>query len=1143
MEARPSRFVELCARTSFSFLAGATPPELMVHRAAELGYDAIGIADRDGLYGIVRAQEEGERQGVRVIVGCELTLEQEGLDVPDVPGKPTTITVLVENHAGYTNLCKILTASHARHPKSQPTRRADNLDEDELPRNTFAGIPLSFVVKHAAGLWALADATLPIAELRRAFGHRLSISVHLHKDGEDRVRVTRALDAARIHGVPLCATNRVLFAKAGDKPVFDVLHCIREGKTLDEAGRDLLPNAEPHLKGEEEMLRLFSLHPDWVVRTRTIADACRFSIKELSYRFPYEISDLVDRDFRRDSGPDSRGETSDAGAPRETADQALRRLTEQGARTRYCTTPNAVVPDKVTAQIEKELALIEKLEVAPYFLSVRAIIDMARRRDILCQGRGSAANSAVCYCLGITAVDPARSNMLFERFLSAERREPPDIDVDFEHERREEIIQEIYETYGRDRAAMVSEVISYRAKSSLRDVGKVFGLSLEQVERLAGVVSWWDGVSAVSESRLAAIGFSSTDPRVRRTVSLARAIQGFPRHLSIHVGGFVLSAAPICEVAPVEPATMQDRTIVPWDKDDIDTLGFFKVDVLGLGMLTAIRKCLDLVRDDLQTRARTDPSYAAGDRAGLAHGTAIERLASIPAEDPEVYAALCRADTVGVFQIESRAQMAMLPRLRPQCFYDLVVEVAIVRPGPIQGGMVHPYLRRRTGEEKHDPPHPALAPILERTLGVPLFQEQVMQIAIVGAGYTGGEADRLRRDMAAWRKTGSLEKHHQRLLVGFRERGISEEFGEQLFKQIQGFGEYGFPESHAASFALLVYASAWLKVHYPAEFAAALVNSQPMGFYSPSTLLQDAQRHGVMLAPIDVGVSDWDCVCFVAPASSPASPPASPPASSPASTPSASRVRAIRLGLRLVSGLGEEAGRRIEKARADHHFASVEDLIARARLDRKEVVVLAESGALDELCGGRREAIWSVVAPRAAVLFEGAESEEARPLLAKMSRAEQLVLDYERTGLSVADHPMKLLRARLPKQTLSSRDIMALRSKTKVIVAGMVICRQRPGTASGVVFVTMEDEYGFSNLVLWSKVFEKYRHEATTSRLLLVHGRIERSDDPKGGSSTRGGWKAADPDAPQSVVYVIADRIERLDAHLPSLGSMSRDFH
>jgi len=1322
---RPKRFVELSARTNFSFLSGATPPELMVFRAAELGYDAIAITDRDGIYGIVRAHEEGEKQGVRVIVGCELTLEQEGLDVPAIPGKPTTLTVLVENHVGYTNLCKILTRSHERHPKSRPTARTENLDEDELPKNTFAGIPLSFVCQHAEGLWALADATLPIGELHRAFGPRLSIAVHLHKDGEDRARVTRAEAAARTHAVALCATNRVLFANVDDKPTHDVLHCIREGLTLDEAGRDLLPNAEPHLKSEEEMLRLFSLHPAWIDRSRVIADRCRFSIKELSYRFPYEISDLVHRDFQ--------------GVVGETADQALRRLTEQGVVERY---PDGI-PEKVRAQIDKELELISKLEVAPYFLSVRAIVDMARRRDILCQGRGSAANSAVCYVLGITAVDPARSNLLFERFLSAERREPPDIDVDFEHERREEVIQEIYSTYGRDRAALVCEVVSYRAKSALREVGKVFGFSLEQVERLAGVVSWWDGVSAVSESRLKAIGLSAHDPAVRRTVSMARALQGFPRHLSIHVGGFVLSAAPLDKVAPVEPATMENRTIIPWDKDDIDTLGFFKIDVLGLGMLTALRKALDLVRDN----AKVEPSYAL---PRLVNGTAIERLAAIPAEAPEVYDALCNADTVGVFQIESRAQMAMLPRLQPRRFYDLVIEVAIVRPGPIQGGMVHPYLRRRMGEEPAESPHPILNPILDRTLGVPLFQEQVMQIAIVGAGYTGGEADRLRRDMAAWRKTGSLEKHRERLLTGFRERGISEEFGERLYKQIHGFAEYGFPEcvvgetlvldastgkrvpiedvvtrraklkttfacdshlrlrerkviearasgprevyrlrtalgrellataehplrtmegwkglgslkpgdrvaaarrlriegirrstkpeivaesrlaaaghplspsvfelgphdigallaeigaletssrelaeqvqhlhlrigrvaqvvecgdrllvaaatsvdetsdvvwdrvvsvehvgvretydlsiegdanflandfvvhnSHSASFSLLVYASSWLKVHYPAEFAAALINSQPMGFYSASTILQDAQRHGVPLAPIDIGVSNWDCSTFRV---------------GHGTEDGEIRKTFIRLGLRLVNQLGEEAGKRIAAARAERHFESIEDLTARARLDRKELVALAESGALDELAGGRRESIWKVVAPRASGMFDGAESEEPKPRLGKMTRAEQLVLDYERTGVSVDDHPLKLLRPKLPKKTLSSKDIMYLRSGTKVSVAGMVICRQRPGTASGVVFVTMEDEFGFSNLVLWTKVFDKYRDVATASRLLMVHGKIERSDDPKG-------KRAADPNVPQSVVYVIAEKLERLDDAMPSMVGMSRDFH
>jgi error-prone DNA polymerase len=1080
----PSSYVELSVRTNFSFLSGATPPELMVFRAAELGYDTIAITDRDGLYGIVRAYEEGQRQGIRIVTGCELTLEEA----------PTTLTVLVENHEGYRNLCKILTESHKRHPKSLPKSaiRATYLDEVELPRNTFAGIPLEFVLENAAGLWAIADAGLLATEgsadahharlpkLVHAFGPRLSIAVHLHKDGEDRARITQAEEASRAHRVPICATNRVLYARPEHKPILDVLHCIREGKTLDEARRALFPNAEAHLKSEEEIRHLFAGNPDYLARSRFIADRCLFSIKELSYRFPYEITDLVHRDFRGEIG--------------ETAMQALRRLTAQGARERY----GDIVPAKVKEQIDKELSLIEALKVAPYFLSVRAIVDMARRRDILCQGRGSAANSAVCYCLGITAVDPARSNTLFERFLSAERREPPDIDVDFEHERREEVIQEIYQTYGRDRAAMVCEVISYRAKSALREVGKVFGLSLEQVERLASVVSWWDGMSAVNESRLAAIGLSAGDARIRHTLAMARTLQGFPRHLSIHVGGFVISAAPLTEVAPVEPATMEDRTIIPWNKDDIDTLGFFKVDVLGLGMLTAIRRCLDFVKS-----APVVPP-------GLRGGGAIERLAAIPAEDPAVYDSLGNADTVGVFQIESRAQMAMLPRLRPKCFYDLVVEVAIVRPGPIQGGMVHPYLRRKAGEEAADPPHPLLAPILERTLGVPLFQEQVMQIAIVGAGYSGGEADRLRRDMASWRRTGSLERHRSRLLEGFRERGIPAEFGERLYQQIHGFAEYGFPESHAASFALLVYASAWLKVHYPAEFAAALVNSQPMGFYSPSTLLQDAQRHGVRLLPIDVIESGWDCAIV-----------------------RDETAAAIRLGLRLVNGLGEDAGRRIESAKP---YANAADVVARARLDRKEAMALAESGALDAISHGRREAIWDVLVPRPEALFEGTNAVGARPRLRRLTRPEQLVLDYERTGVSVDDHPMRLLRPSLPKRYVSSREITSLSVGTRVTAAGLVICRQRPGTASGVVFITMEDEHGFLNIVLWSKIFDEFRHVATTARLLIVHGRIERSDDPKGA-------RIPNPSVAHSVIYVIAERLERLDAKLPHLESMSRDFH
>jgi len=1099
-------FVELAARTHFSFLRGGSSPRALVERAARLGYDAIGVADCDGLYGIVRTLEATDELGVRLVVGCEIAIDGEG---------PASLWLHVANATGYRNLCRILTDSHARHPKGKARR-----EDEGVARNQFAGIPLDQVCACAEGLWCLVPPTTAssIAKLEPAFGERLSIAAWRHLDGEDDVRIAQVEQLSRETGVAVCATNRVLFADPGDKPVLDVLHCIREGVTLDEAGRALLPNAEAHLRSRDAMVALFADHPDWLARSLVVADACRFSMRELQYRFPCEL---------------------DAPAfPGETPDEALRRLTAEGARRRW---PGGL-PAATAAQIDKELALIAELKVAPYFLSVQTIVDIARSNDILCQGRGSAANSAVCYCLGITAVDPSRANLLFERFLSLERREPPDIDVDFEHERREEVIQAIYEKYGRERAAMVSEIISYRGKSALREVGKVFGLSLEQSGRLADLVSWWDKLEALQPERVRQCGFDPGDPRVGQVLGMAYAIQGFPRHLSIHVGGFVLSAEDLVNVAPVEPATMPNRTVIPWDKDDMDTLGFFKVDVLGLGMLTAIRKALGLVHPPPSARRDPTPlaprpaSRAGGTLAQMDRGDAragappallarrgaggvesyIDLLARIPAEDPLVYDALCAADTVGVFQIESRAQMAMLPRLRPRKFYDLVVEVAIVRPGPIQGGMVHPYLRRRNNEEPADLPHPSLGPILERTLGVPLFQEQVMQIAIVGAGYTGGEADQLRRDMAAWRRNGKLARHRDKLLAGFERSGISQEMGERLYQSIQGFAEYGFPESHAASFALLVYASSWLKVHHPAAFAAALVNSQPMGFYSPGTLVKDAEHHGVDVLPARVDASDWDCTLE-------------------------GDDHGLRLGLRLVKGLGEEAGRRIEQGRRARPFASVEDLVGRAGLDKREVEALAHAGALVGFGLGRREAMWKVRAPRlhppgppprkqggggvslgatAQDLFSGIELGDELPELPPLSRAEQLVLDYETTGVAVKDHAMNVVRPRLPAHYKSARDLNDVPHGTRVSTAGMVICRQRPGTASGVVFVTMEDETGFVNLILWAKTFEKMRHVATTSSMLVAHGKVERQGD---------------------VIYVVPDRLEPLS--LMEVPGMSRDFH
>jgi error-prone DNA polymerase len=1044
-----TRYVELNARTNFSFLRGGSSPAELVKAARDLDYDAIGVTDCDGLYGMVRAHEEAKKQGTRLVVGCELTMDPQG-----------SLVVFVENHEGYTNLCHLLTESHRRHVKGVPRK-----PEEGVPRNAHAGLPMAAVCARAAGLWALVPPIPHASEddlllLRQAFGNRLSLSIHRHVDGVDPLRLESVLRHFKRFRVPVCATNAVRYATREAKLVFDVLHCIRECVTLDEAGRALTSNAEAHLKGQEEMCALFADHLEWIERTREIADACTFRITDLHYQFPYVVGD--------------------SSSVAESPDARLRRLTHAGAADKY----GEVLPDQVAAQIEKELDLIARLKVAPYFLSVEQIVQMARTRDILCQGRGSAANSAVCYCLGITAVDPARSNLLFERFLSAERSEPPDIDVDFEHDRREEVIQAIYEKYGREHAAMVSEVICYRGKSALREVGKAFGFSLEQIDRLSSVVSWWDKLDEVAAKRLRDAGFDANDRRIELALAMARAIQGFPRHLSIHVGGFVLSANPLVEVAPVEPATMPDRTVIPWDKDDLDTLGFFKVDVLGLGILTAIRKALELSQHDARVQA----------------SSAIDRLAKIPAEDPTVYDALCRADTVGVFQIESRAQMAMLPRLKPRRFYDLVVEVAIVRPGPIQGGMIHPYLRRRRGEEATEPPHPVLEPILSRTLGVPLFQEQVMQIAIAGAGYTGGEADQLRRDMAAWRRTGSLERHRTRLARGFAERGISKEFSERLYQQIHGFAEYGFPESHASSFALLVYASSWLKVHHPAEFAAALINSQPMGFYSVSTILQDAQKHGVEVRPISIDRSEWDCTIER----------------------EGDGGAAIRVGLRQIQGLGEATAKHIEAARSVSPFRSIEDLAFRASLEKDELQVLAESGALEPLVGGRRDAMWKVHAPHSprGSLFAGTELGDPLPKFPPLGRAAQLVLDYESTGLSISDHPMLLLRPRLPERAKSARELGDVPHGRPASVAGLVICRQRPGTASGVVFITMEDETGFINLILYARIFDKFRHVATTSSLLMAHGKTERDGD---------------------VLYVIVEHLEPIDAN--RFPSMSRDFH
>jgi error-prone DNA polymerase len=1048
-------FAELLAKSSFSFLEGASHPQELVGAAHELGLAAIALCDRDGLYGSVRAHAAGKELGQRVIVGAELSLEPEGSG---------TVALLVVDHDGYGNLCRLLTEAHADHEKGT------------------AGIAVTRVAASARGLLAVVpldalDADGPgsrvLGPIRDAFDDRAFVATWRHRDGLDAARTGAALAAEARYGMPAIATARPLYHRPDRKPLADIVRCIRHKTTLDRAGTLLPPNAEATIRSGARMLALFRDRPELVHRTVDVAERCRFSLGELRYHFP---SESLCR-------------------PGETPDAALRRLVDAGCLRRY----PAGTPAGVRATIEKELALIASIGVAAYFLSVHQIVDIARARKILCQGRGSAANSAVCFVLGITAVDPSRIALLFERFLSNERREPPDIDVDFEHERREEVIQAIYATYGRDRAAMVSEIISYRGRSALREVGKVFGLSPDQLDRLSGLVMHMDD-KALSDERIAEAGLDPEDARLQQVARWAAELDGFPRHLSIHVGGFVLSAAPLSAVAPIEPARMEGRTVIPWDKDDLDDLGFFKIDVLALGMLTAVRKALALIHEARTPGAPFDP---------------IEAIAAVPPEDPAVYAAIQRADVIGVFQIESRAQMSMLPRLKPREFYDLVVEVAIVRPGPIQGGMVHPYLRRRTGRERPDPPHECLAPILKRTLGVPLFQEQVMQIAMVGAGYSPGDADQLRRDMAGWRKTGRLARHREKLLLGFAERGISQEFGEQLYQQIHGFGEYGFPESHAASFALIVYASAWIKVHFPAEFACALLNAQPMGFYSPSSIVKDAQRHGVEARAPCVVRSVWDSTL---------EPPTDGSAPSHPNGLSA-KPPALRLGLRQIRGLGEGVTRAILAARAEAPFASLQDLIRRARLKKNEIEALAEAGALEPLVPARRDALWRARAPREGGLFEGMEIEPDEDVgLPELQPLEQLALDYGRVGLSIDDHPMRHLRERLdPRGVRRAVDLRKLRHGARVTVAGMVIGRQRPGTASGVTFVTLEDETGMVNLIIQKEVFAENYAVARHAPLLLVEGRLERQGE---------------------VVHVLALALERLllpDGDEPR--ARSRDFH
>jgi len=1048
--------VELITRSSFSGVAiagavcgptlahaarawpGSGMPEDIALRMRVYGADVFALTDVDTVAGVVRAYARAKELHMRFIPGAELWLSEGPLVLHAATAE------------GWANLCALLTAARA------------GLEKGEIAHE------LARVCAHADGLFATVlppfdDAAL--APLKDAFGDRLSIAVYRHMTPEDGPRTTWARERARQHDIPLLATARALLVDRSDKRFHDVLTCIRQGLTLSDAGQRVLPNGEARLRAPDEMCALFREFPDAIARSREIARRCTFELGQLKYAFPVQ---------HEDGDPHVR----------------LTHLVYAGAKVRYAVDDIRLIPADVHAQLEHELSLIETLDVAPYFLTVYDIVALAREKGILCQGRGSAANSVVCFCLGVTSIDPVRMGLLFERFLSVERGEPPDIDVDFEHERREEVIQAIYARFGREHAGMVANVIAFRGRSAVREVGKVFGLTETVSAKIAGLM-WhmYGGMRDVTERRLTEAGVNVSARLVERTLTFAERLQGHPRHLGIHVGGFVLTAAPIHTLAPIEPARMEARTVLPFDKDDVETLKLFKMDVLGLGILTCIRKGLELVAEH--------------------HGQHYE-LYTIPAEDPRVYEALSRADAIGVFQVESRAQMAMLPRLRPSSFYDLVVEVAIIRPGPIQGGMVHPYLRRREGIDPVEYPHPSLRPILERTLGVPLFQEQVMKLAIVGAGYTPGEADQLRRDMAAWRKTGKLERHRDKLIRGFVNHGIEREFAERLFEQMKGFGDYGFPESHAASFAILVYASAWLKVHHPAIFACALLNSLPMGFYAPSQIVADLQAHGVEVRPVRVTESDWD------------------------STIERDRTDGpliLRLGLRLVKGLAFDEAMRVLDARRDAPFRDAHDVYARALLTKGAQDALARAGAMDSLVAHRRAALWSAM-QRETPLFRHVSDDGGGRTLPVPRARDVIELDYAYAGLSVDDHPMVHLRPVLEasekkrrQRLVCARDVQErVPHHARVVTTGLVIGRQRPGTADGTCFITLEDETGLVNVVVWGRDFENWRLPIVTSSFLRVSGRVERAG---------------------LVVHLIADSVEKVLATPDdeSFPFQSRDFH
>ncbi len=1139
-------YVELHCRSNFSFLIGASHPQELVTRAAELGYTGLAITDECSVAGVVRAHEEVTRlrqQGTpfQLLLGAsfDVQVDHDGHadtaadTAADTDGRACRLVVIARNRDGWGDLCELITRARLRSPKGSYRITTQDFDDVALAPRAQHGLPDNLVLLIPSRESEQGGGQHPLVAqarwVRSTFKHA-AVAMELLLHGNDADVAGRVQAAADIARLPIAAAGDVLMHLRSRKAAQDTLAAIRLKTPVADCGYALTPNAEQHLRTRLRLAKLY--RPEWLNHTVQLASLCNFSLDELRYEYPDEV------------------------VPAGTTPIAhLRVLTAQGAQQRY---PRGV-PASVHAQLAREFELIEALRYEAFFLTVHDVVRHARSIGILCQGRGSAANSAVCYCLGITEVDPTQTTLLFERFISKERNEPPDIDVDFEHERREEVIQYIYRKYGTERTALAAALATYRTRSTVRDVGKALALDESQIDAVARSVQWFDDVSRLNTS-LTEVGLQPEAPIVRLWMELVATLRGFPRHLSQHVGGFVIARDKLSRLVPIENAAMADRRVIQWDKDDLESLGLLKVDVLALGMLTTIRRTLYLM--------------------SAWHGRPADApftMQDVPREDAATYAMCTRADTVGVFQIDSRAQMSLLPRLKPRCLYDLVIEVAIVRPGPIQGGMVHPYLQRRDERQRlldaglplPPPPHPALDTALGRTLGVPIFQEQVMQICVIAAGFTPGESDQLRRAMAAWRRDGHVDTFETRIKQGMAQRGYAPEFADAIFKQICGFGEYGFPESHAYSFALLAYLSAWMKCHEPEAFVAALVNSQPMGFYAPAQLVQDARRHHVVVRPVDVTASDWDCTleacddkdrtleacdgvsaktahyltsskrlikdehktCQQRCAQKPSeysTPTNTSAAEAPPSTwrPAASRP-AVRLGLRVVATLSEAAGRRIEAARRQAPFTSVDDLARRAGLAVHELQALARADALVTLAGHRREQLWTAAGHETgrALLRDAPVVEAAhdQPLLAEAPEGEAIVLDYAATGLTLRRHPLALLRQALQSKGWRSAEQLALlRDKTRARACGIVTMRQQPETAKGVVFVTLEDETGSINVIVWRHIREQHRNALLRARLLGVHGQWQCSDD--------------------GVTHLIAHTLEDLTPWLGALSTSSRDF-